>query len=138
MDAALQLARSYLAQVGTAVEEQAFEQQQAGTQDRAGGQVINLLQVAGAQQVMLEVKVAEIARSELRKYSMQFNGIDVGGSRWNIGGVNGGATFPDAVFRDRATCASRSSPRSRRSAPSSTSSCRTRCRSRTPASSRAC
>ena len=29
---------------------------------------------------------------------MQFNGINVGGSRWNVGGVNGGATFPDAVF----------------------------------------
>jgi pilus assembly protein CpaC len=98
MDAALQLARGYLAQVGTAVEEQAFEQQQSNSQDRAGGQIINLLQVSGAQQVMLEVKVAEIARSELRKYEMKFNGIDVGGSRWNIGAVNGGATFPDAVF----------------------------------------
>jgi pilus assembly protein CpaC len=29
---------------------------------------------------------------------MKFNGIDVGGSRWNIGAVNGGATFPDALF----------------------------------------
>ena len=35
-------------------------------EDRTGGQVINLMQVAGAQQVMLEVKVAEIARTELR------------------------------------------------------------------------
>jgi pilus assembly protein CpaC len=98
MDAALQLARGYLAQVGTAVQEQQFEQQQSSSEDRTGGQVINLLQVAGAQQVMLEVKVAEIARSEVKKYEMKFNGIDVGGSRWNIGGVNGGATFPDALF----------------------------------------
>jgi pilus assembly protein CpaC len=98
MDAALQLARGYLAQIGTAVEEQQFEQQQASGGDRTGGQVINLMQVAGAQQVMLEVKVAEIARSELRKFDMKFNGIDVGGSRWNVGAVNGGATFPDALF----------------------------------------
>jgi pilus assembly protein CpaC len=56
------------------------------------------MQVAGAQQVMLEVKVAEIARTELRKFEMKFNGLDVGGSRWNIGAVNGGATFPDALF----------------------------------------
>jgi pilus assembly protein CpaC len=98
MDAALQLARGYLAQIGTAVEERQFEQQQASSEDRTGGQIINLMQVAGAQQVMLEVKVAEIARTELRKFEMKFNGIDVGGSRWNIGAVNGGATFPDALF----------------------------------------
>jgi pilus assembly protein CpaC len=98
MDATLQLARGYLAQVGTAVQEQAFEQQQAGTQDRTAGQVINLLQVSGAQQVMLEVKVAEIARSELRRFEMNFNGIDISDKSWNVGAVNGGATFPDARF----------------------------------------
>lgn len=95
MNAALQIAQGYLAQVGTAVEEQAFEQRQS---EEAAGEVINLMQVAGAQQVMLEVKVAEIARSELREMDMQFNGIDVGSRRWNFGGVNGGATFPDAIF----------------------------------------
>jgi pilus assembly protein CpaC len=99
MDAALQLARGYLAQVGTAVDVQQFEQEQATSEDRTGGQIINLLQVGGAQQVMLEVKVAEIARSELRRFEMEFNGISVGGSRWNIGAVNGGATFPDALFQ---------------------------------------
>ena len=98
MEAALQLARGHLAQIGTAVREQQFEQQSAASTDRTGGGVINLMQVAGAQQVMLEVKVAEIARTELRKFEMEFNGINVGGSRWNIGAVNGGATFPDALF----------------------------------------
>jgi len=99
MNAALQVARGYLAQIGTPVEEQAFEQQQAGSSDdRTGGEIVNLMQVAGAQQVMLEVKVAEIARSQLRRFEMQFNGIDVGSSRWNVGAVNGGATFPDAEF----------------------------------------
>jgi pilus assembly protein CpaC len=98
MDAVLQLAHGYLAQVGTAVQKRAFDQQQSGSQDRTGGEVINLLQVAGAQQVMLEVKVAEIARTELRSFDMQFNGIDVGSGRWNWGAVNGGASFPDAKF----------------------------------------
>jgi pilus assembly protein CpaC len=98
MDAALQLAHGYLAQIGTAVKEKAFEQQQATSADRSGGAVINLLQVAGAQQVMLEVKVAEIARTELRRFEMQFNGIHVGSARWTAGAVNGGATFPDAHF----------------------------------------
>ncbi len=98
MNAALQVAQGYLAQVGTAVTEQAFEQQSATSEDRTGGEIINMMQVAGAQQVMLEVKVAEIARTELRRLDSQFNGIDIGSSKWNVGGVNGGATFPDALF----------------------------------------
>jgi pilus assembly protein CpaC len=96
MKAALQVAEGYLAQIGTAVEEQQFEQRQS---DENAGKIINLMQVAGAQQVMLEVKVAEIARSELREMDMKFNGIDVSSSKWNFGGVNGGATFPDALFQ---------------------------------------
>ena len=99
MNAALAVAQGYLAQIGTPVEEQQFEQQQVRQNDEGTvGRVINLMQVGGAQQVMLEVKVAEIARTELKRFEMQFNGIDVGSSRWNVGAVNGGATFPDALF----------------------------------------
>lgn len=97
MNSALRVAEGYLAQVGTAVETQEFDQQQTGSGGVAG-EIINMLHVAGAQQVMLEVKVAEISRTELRRLETQFNGIDVGSSRWNVGGVNGGATFPDALF----------------------------------------
>ena len=96
MSSALRVAQGYLAQVGTAVEAQEFEQQQTGS--GVAGEIINMMQVAGAQQVMLEVKVAEISRTELRRLETQFNGIDIGSSRWNVGGVNGGATFPDALF----------------------------------------
>jgi len=104
MDAALRLAQGYLAPAGTAVETQVFEQGgSTGGGDEVTAEVINLLQVAGAQQVMLEVKVAEIARTELRKMDMQFNGIDVGSGRWSFGGVNGGATFPDALFEPDGT-----------------------------------
>jgi pilus assembly protein CpaC len=99
MDAALRLAEGYLSPVGTAIETQVFEQGGSNSgQNRVTSDIINLMQVAGAQQVMLEVKVAEIARTELRKLDMQFNAIDVGSSRWSFGGVNGGATFPDAEF----------------------------------------
>ena len=97
MDAAMKIAQGYLAQVATAVEQQEFDPQSTGSSGPAG-EVINLMQVAGAQQVMLEVKVAEIARTELRKLDMQFNAIDVSSSRWSFGGVNGGASFPDAVL----------------------------------------
>jgi pilus assembly protein CpaC len=57
-----------------------------------------LLQVGGAQQVMLEVKVAEIARSEVRSLDAQFNSIARGLGNFTVGGVNGGATFPPGLF----------------------------------------
>ncbi len=64
------------------------------------GEIINMLSVGGAQQVMLEVKVAEISRTELKRLDVRFNTILRSSSRWKVGGVNGGATFPDAVFGD--------------------------------------
>ncbi len=68
------------------------------TSDDKVGEVINMLSVGGAQQVMLEVKVAEISRTELKILDVRFNTILRGDNRWNFGGVNGGATFPDATF----------------------------------------
>jgi pilus assembly protein CpaC len=90
--AAVAIATGYLAQVGTAKEKEMFEMKGQGGDDQSG-KVINLLQVGGAQQVMLEVKVAEISRTELRKFDMQFNALQ-NSSRWTTGAVNGGATFP--------------------------------------------
>jgi len=46
----------------------------------------------------LEVKVAEILRTELRRLDVRFNSILTGSNNWKWGGVNGGATFPDALF----------------------------------------
>jgi pilus assembly protein CpaC len=94
--AAVAIAKGYLAQVATAKEKEMFEVQEGGGAERSG-QVINLLQVGGAQQVMLEVKVAEISRRELRKFDMRFNSL-LNSSRWTTGAVNGGASFPDVVF----------------------------------------
>lgn len=65
------------------------------------GEVINMLSVGGAQQVMLEVKVAEIARTELKRLDVRFNSILTRSSTWNVGGVNGGASFPDALIRQQ-------------------------------------
>ena len=97
LNAALRVADNYLMQV--AVES---AQQQAGTSsapEQAVGEVINLMQVGGVQQVMLEVKVAEINRQELRRMHAQFNSFELNGE-WNYGGVNGGATFPDVEFTE--------------------------------------
>ena len=94
MDAALRIAEGYLAPAGTAVDAIEFEQEAAGDSDEDSGEIVNLMQIGGGQQVMLEVKVAEISRSELRSIEAQMNFIS-NSSRWSIGGVNGGATFPD-------------------------------------------
>jgi pilus assembly protein CpaC len=99
MDTALQVARGYLAQVQTGTQAAQFEQSDASKrEDKTVGDVINLMQVAGAQQVMLEVKVAEIQRNELKRMNAQFNAFNTRSSKWTWGGVNGGATFPDVVF----------------------------------------
>jgi pilus assembly protein CpaC len=97
-NAATRIAESYLAQVQTAKKAQSFEQESASKRDdKSVGQVINLIEIGGSQQVMLEVKVAEIARTELKRLNSRFNSIKKG-PNGSFGGVNGGATFPDVVF----------------------------------------
>ena len=97
MNAAVRVAEGYLAQVQTAKKTQEFEQGSASRrEDKAVGNVINLIEVSGSQQVMLEVKIAEISRTELKRLNAQFNAISKG-SNGAFGGVNGGASFPDAV-----------------------------------------
>lgn len=61
------------------------------------GDVINMMSVGGAQQVMLEVKIAEIARTELKRLDVRFDALLTRSNRWTVGGVNGGASFPDAI-----------------------------------------
>jgi pilus assembly protein CpaC len=100
MNAAVRIAEGYFSQLQAAVESQTFELQQGTTarEDKSVGEVINLMSVGGVQQVMLEVKVAEIGRTELKRLDVRFNAILQGSSQWNWGAVNGGATFPDALF----------------------------------------
>ena len=61
-------------------------------------QVVNMLTVGGAQQVMLEVRVAEMQRSLMKRLDMNFNGITNGG-KWSFGGVGqgGGSMVPGTL-----------------------------------------
>jgi len=110
MNAAIRIAEGYFKEANsstsTAGQDDATKFAAKNTSDDKVGEVINMLSVGGAQQVMLEVKVAEIARTELKRLDVRFNTILRRSSRWNVGGVNGGATFPDAgqgpVFSDPA------------------------------------
>jgi pilus assembly protein CpaC len=45
------------------------------------------------------VKVAEISRTELKRLDVRFNTILKNSSEWTWGAVNGGAKFPDAIFK---------------------------------------
>jgi pilus assembly protein CpaC len=79
MNAAVRVAEGYLAQIQTAKKASEFEQESGSKrEDKSVGQVINLIEVAGSQQVMLEVKVAEIARTEVKRMQAQFNSIAKG------------------------------------------------------------
>ena len=100
MNAALRIAQGYFTQIASAVQAETFELAEGVSQreDKSVGEVINLMSIGGVQQVMLEVKVAEISRTELKRLDVRFNAILQGNSKWKWGGVNGGATFPDALF----------------------------------------
>jgi pilus assembly protein CpaC len=101
MGAALQMANGYLAQIQSGKEAQVFEQESQSTrEDKTVGEVINMMQVGGGQQVMLEVKVAEISRQELKRLHAKFNAMHVGDNNWDFGAVNGGgALTPAGQFR---------------------------------------
>ena len=55
-------------------------------------QVINLMTVGGAQQVMLDVKVAEINRTVLKGLNIKFNALQAS-NNFSVGAVNGGGSL---------------------------------------------
>ncbi|NHO67153.1 type II and III secretion system protein family protein [Aestuariicella hydrocarbonica] len=91
MNTALKIAQSYVSVA------QRMEGDGKAKEDKEN-RIVNLMSVGGAQQVMLKVTVAEMNRSSMKKLGVKFNALGIGDSNWNLGGVNGGATFPDALF----------------------------------------
>ena len=61
-----------------------------------GAEVVNLLSVVGAQQILLEVKVAEMSRTFLRSLDTNLNVLDFGTNQ-RFGAVNGGASWPNLL-----------------------------------------
>jgi len=72
----------------------------AGTQEKdpTTPDVVNLMQVGGPHQVVLEVKVAEISRKALKHMGINLAGYNAG-RPFKIGAVNGGAQFPEAYVQ---------------------------------------
>lgn len=89
MDSALKLARTYTEQ------SQGDAKGQGATpaeQPQQSMQLVNLLSIGGSQQVMLEVKVAEMQRNLFKNLNVRFNALDFGSSgRWSGGGFNNGS-----------------------------------------------
>lgn len=72
----------------------------AGYGDESQGMpILNMMQVGGAQQVMLDVKVAEVSRSLVKRLDVQFDVLNMASSALKVGAVKGGALFPDAFFQ---------------------------------------
>ncbi|MEA2093550.1 MAG: pilus assembly protein N-terminal domain-containing protein, partial [Pseudomonadota bacterium] len=89
---------SSAAKADTAVKlAETFLKKSKDSDDTLQGTVLNMLQIGGAQQVMLHVQVAEIAHTLLKRLDLQFKTF-YNGSKFKTGAVNGGAAFPDAVF----------------------------------------
>jgi pilus assembly protein CpaC len=69
----------------------------SGSQECKEGSVVNMLQVGGAQQVMLEVKVAEMARTVLKSLDTDLQMLYFNNDT-KLGAINGGASFPNALL----------------------------------------
>lgn len=71
--------------------------------------VLNLLQVGGSQQVVLEVKIAEITRDLVKRLDVNFSGFYSGGG-FKMGTLNPGTyTFPATRFLNTDTTGTQSS-----------------------------
>lgn len=65
--------------------------------------VVNLLEVAGVHQVMLEVRVAEMSRSLLRRLGFNFNYLSSSGRNLGLSLLNNLTRLPDAGFPSAGT-----------------------------------
>lgn len=94
MDTAVKLAKTYTAQTASVVQGEGEAAAAAPTQSL---DVINLLSVGGSQQVMLEVKVAEMQRSLVKRLGVRFLAIGDSGN-WSLGGFNNSASLVDGLL----------------------------------------
>ena len=86
MDTAIKLAKTYTAQTTSVVQ---GEGEAAVATPTQALDVINLMTIGGSQQVMLEVKVAEVQRSLLKSMNINFLASGASGN-WTLGGINTG------------------------------------------------
>ncbi len=59
------------------------------------GKVVNLLEVGGVQQVMLEVRISEISKSTLKRLGINFAAVSADGSKFGASVLNNLTAIPD-------------------------------------------
>ncbi|MBD9425747.1 type II and III secretion system protein family protein [Pseudomonas sp. PDM15] len=91
MDTAIKVAKSYAAQTASIVQGEGEAAKAKATESL---EVINLLTVGGSQQVMLEVKVAEMQRNLVKRLGVRFLAIGSAGN-WDLGGFNNGSALTE-------------------------------------------
>ncbi|MEX0333761.1 type II and III secretion system protein family protein [Vibrio tubiashii] len=89
MNVALRVAETYA--VGEQADEDADNESLSEQVEKTG--VINLLTIGGAQQVLLEVTVAEVQRSLVRKFDANFQFLQQSGN-FSWGGTSAGGALP--------------------------------------------
>lgn len=94
MDTAVKLAKTYSAQTASVVQGEGEAAAAAPTQSL---EVINLLTVGGSQQVMLEVKVAEMQRDLVKRLGVRFLAIGSSGN-WQLGGFNNSGSLVENLL----------------------------------------
>lgn len=108
MDAARELAGGFLPDCIEAESDAPTRPVAGSATGRSGGgsdaacknaSVVNLMQVGGANQVMLKVTVAEVASTVVKKLDSNLNLLKFGARDGKLSGgaVNGGAAFPEAT-----------------------------------------
>ena len=104
VDAAVKVAKGYLPECissegggGTSGGGQGGEAE-SNAESCKKAEVVNLLSVSGSQQIMLEVKVAEMSRTFRRVWDSKLNFIDFTNPT-RSGVVTNGASFPDVLVR---------------------------------------
>jgi len=65
-------------------------------QSNQNSEVINLMQVGGPHQVMLEVKIAEVSRTMMQQMGINLAAFQAG-RPFRVGAINGGSSFPEAL-----------------------------------------
>ncbi|MEZ9860622.1 type II and III secretion system protein family protein [Vibrio splendidus] len=94
MNVAMRIAETYAA--GQAAD----DAKESGSEQAAATGVINLMSIGGAQQVMLEVTVAEVQRSLVRKFDANFHFFQTSGSNfsWGASSVPAGVLGATPIF----------------------------------------
>ena len=99
LNAAIKVAEAYLPEcISSSIDRSGGEGSEAesNSDSCSKAEVVNLLKVKGSQQVMLEVKVAEMSRTFRRVWDPQLHFLDIGNSS-RFGATTNGSSFPEVL-----------------------------------------